>query len=129
MQKAEKVNYWIVSAENDWKVAGHLFEKSDYPYALFFGHLTVEKLLKALIVNTTEETPPYKHRLILLADKAGLSLSQEQSELLEIITDFNTEARYPDEKFSFFKKCTQEYTEEHLRKIGEMREWLLRQIR
>ena len=48
MNKQEKVNYWIRSAENDWRVAGHLFEKEDYPYTLFFGHLTIEKLFKAL---------------------------------------------------------------------------------
>jgi len=48
MTRDEKVKYWIESAKNNWVVAGHLFEKRDYPYALFFGHLTVEKLLKAL---------------------------------------------------------------------------------
>jgi len=37
MTKQEKVNYWIKSAGNDWKVAGHLFEKDDYAYALFWG--------------------------------------------------------------------------------------------
>ena len=30
-------------------------------------------------------------------------------------TDFHLEARYTDEKFSFFKRCTREFTEEHLR--------------
>jgi HEPN domain-containing protein len=45
--KQDKVQYWITAAENDWRVAGHLYEKNDYPYALFFGHLTIEKLLKA----------------------------------------------------------------------------------
>jgi hypothetical protein len=29
MNKWEKVSYWIKSAENDWGVAGHLFEKGD----------------------------------------------------------------------------------------------------
>jgi len=41
------------------------------------------------------------HRLMLLVEKAGLALSEEQSELLEAVTDFNLEARYPDEKFLF----------------------------
>ena len=35
----KKINYWLVSAERDWEVAGHLLEKRDYAYALFFGHL------------------------------------------------------------------------------------------
>ncbi|MCD6384747.1 HEPN domain-containing protein [Candidatus Sumerlaeota bacterium] len=48
--------------------------------------------------------------------------------MLEIITDFNLEARYPDEKFSFHKKCTREFTETYLKKIEEIKEWLLHQI-
>jgi HEPN domain-containing protein len=128
MNKQEKVNYWIKSAENDWMVAGHLFEKEDYPYALFFGHLTIEKLLKALFVNKFDEPPPYTHRLTYLAEKAGVDISSDKLELLEIITDFNLETRYPDEKFTFFKKCTKEFTEAYLRKIEELKEWLLQLI-
>ena len=128
MNKQEKVNYWIKSAENDWRVAGHLFEKGDYPYALFFGHLTIEKLLKAFFVLKFDEPPPYTHRLTYLAEKAELDISPEKLELLEITTDFNLETRYPDEKFTFFKRCTKDFTEAYLRKIEELKEWLLQLI-
>ena len=128
MNKQEKIGYWINSAENDWKVTGHLFEKGDYPYALFFGHLTIEKFLKALFVNNFDESPPYTHRLTYLAEKAGVDISSEKLELLEIMTDFNLETRYPDEKFSFYKKCTKEFTETYLKKIEGMKEWLLQRI-
>ena len=128
MNKQEKVNYWIKSAENDWRVAGHLFEKEDYPYALFFGHLTIEKFLKALFVQKFDEPPPYTHRLIYLAEKAGVDISPDKLELLEIITDFNLETRYPDEKFSFHKKCTREFTKTYLKQIEGMKEWLLQLI-
>jgi len=128
MDKQEKINYWIKSAENDWRVAGHLFEKEDYPYALFFGHLTIEKLLKAIYVNKFDEPPPYTHRLTYLAEKIELEISTERQELLEIITDFNLESRYPDEKFSFHKKCNKEFTQTNLKKIEEIREWLLQLI-
>jgi HEPN domain-containing protein len=124
MNKIEKINYWTTSSENDWRVAGHLFEKGDYAYALFFGHLTLEKLLKALFVAANEETPPMTHRLVYLAEKSELTLSEDQTELLEIVTDFNLEARYPDEKFSFHKKCTKEFTIKYLNKIEEMKKWL-----
>ena len=69
MNKQEKIQYWIKSAEKDWMVAGHLFEKEDYPYALFFGHLTIEKLLKAIFVSKVDEPPPFTHRLTYLAEK------------------------------------------------------------
>lgn len=128
MNKKESIRYWLESAKEDWKVAKHLFEKKDYPYSLFLGHLTIEKILKAIYVERLNDTPPYTHRLIHLAEKASLELTDEQSELLETITDFNLEARYPDEKFAFKKKCTKSFTEKYLRKIEGMRKWLLKLI-
>jgi HEPN domain-containing protein len=129
MEREEKIKYWLTSAENDWVVANHLLEKGDYPYALFFGHLTLEKILKAIIVRKTNEPPPLTHRLVFLAEKAGIPASAEQLELLEIVTDFNLEARYPDERFSFFQKCTAEFTKDFISKIEEFRKWLLLQIK
>jgi HEPN domain-containing protein len=61
MTKKEHVQYWVKSAEDDWGVAGHLFETGDYPYSLFFGHLTIEKLLKAIYVTKWDEITPYTH--------------------------------------------------------------------
>jgi hypothetical protein len=52
-------------------------------------------------------------------------LSQKQAELLEIVTDFNLEARYPDEKFSFYQRYTKEFTVQYLNQIEEMKQWLI----
>lgn len=128
MTKEERIQYWLKSAMDDWAVAKHLFEKGDYPYSLFFGHLTVEKILKAVYVDRLDEPPPYTHRLVYLVERVSLELTEEQLDLLEAITDFNLEARYPDEKFSFKKKCTKDFTEEYLKKIEEIKEWLLKKI-
>lgn len=127
-RQKRSVQYWLESSEDDWNVANHLFEKGDYSYSLFFGHLTIEKILKAIYLNKLRETPPYTHMLIYLAERVSLKMTDEQLELLETVTDFNIEARYPDEKFSFKKKCTRDFTERYLIKIKEMKEWLLQQI-
>ena len=128
MSQKERVKYWLNSANDDWKVAKHLFEKEDYSYSLFFGHLTTKKILKAIYVDQLDDNPPYTHRLVYLAEKAGLDLNEKQLEILETITDFNLEARYPDENFSFQKRCTRDFTEHHLKKIEEIKEWLLAKI-
>ena len=128
MKKDERMKYWLNTATQDWKVAGHLFEKGDYSYALFFGHLTLEKTLKAIYVKKQDETPPFSHNLVYLCEKAGLELQQNNLELLEEISDYNLEARYPDDKFSFFKRCTKEFTSNKLKQIEEIRKWLLQQI-
>ncbi|MDI6890354.1 MAG: HEPN domain-containing protein [Thermodesulfovibrionales bacterium] len=117
MDKKQSIQYWLESAEDDWKVANHLFEKGDYPYSLFFGHLTIEKILKAIYVDRYNETPPYTHRLVYLTEKIPLNLTEGQIELFETITDFNMEARYPDEKFSFKRKCTKDFTQKYLTRI------------
>ena len=67
------------------------------------------------------ENPPYPHRIIYLAEKASVKLSKERIRLLEIVTDFNLEARYPDEKFSFKRRCTKDFARKYLRKIGAMK--------
>lgn len=128
MDRDQKIRYWFESAGDDWQAALHLFEKGDYPYALFFGHLTIEKILKALYATRRNEVPPHTHRLVYLAESVCLDLTQEQWELLEVVTDFNLEARYPDEKFSFKKRCTKNFTEEYLAKIEEMKEWLMKKL-
>ncbi len=128
MKKDDKITYWLKTAEQDWKVANHLFEKGDYSYALFFGHLALEKTLKAIYVKKEDETPPFSHNLVYLSGKAGLELQQSNLELLEEISDYNLEARYPDDKFSFFKRCTKEFTSNKIKRIEEIRKWFLQQI-
>ncbi len=74
MNVEEVIQYWLASAEDDMMVAQHLYEVGDYPQALFFGHLYLDKLLKALVVQETGTHAPYKHNLALLAKAAGINV-------------------------------------------------------
>jgi HEPN domain-containing protein len=120
----EQVSFWLKSAAYDWRVSKQLFEKKSYAHSLFFAHLVLEKHLKACFVKKNRETAPYKHNLVLLAEKCKLSLSEDQEKLLEEVSDFNLEARYPDYKFSFKKKCTAAFTRRYLTEIGVFLKWL-----
>ncbi len=116
--------YWVTEAEEALTVADHLLEKGDYSYALFFGHLAVEKLLKGLHVIRQKEHAPPIHNLQRLARLAGLTLDESKTDTLILISSFNIEARYPDMKRSFRKKCTEEYTLEQMGNIREIFKWL-----
>lgn len=70
------------------------------------------------------ETPPRTHDLLKLAEKSNLQLTEEYEKFLLIVNTFNIEARYPDEKMSFHKLCTKEFTEPNIAKIKEIYEWL-----
>lgn len=117
-------DFWIEEAEEALQVAWHLFEKKDYSYALFFGHLAVEKILKAIYVVKKGEHAPYSHNLQNLAELAGIELTEEKVAKLVKITDFSIKARYPDQKRIFRKKCTENFTREELKQIGEIFTWL-----
>jgi len=59
-----------------------------------------------------------------LARLADIQMSQEKNERLVLITGFNIEARYPDLKRSFRKKCTKDYAATQIREIKEIMKWL-----
>lgn len=116
--------YWFAEAEDALIVADHLIEKGDYSYALFFGHLAVEKELKGLhAIRQGQHAPPI-HNLLRLAKAAGLEPNEAQTELLVRISAFNIEARYPDPKRDFRRNCTAEYVAEEMAAIREVMTWL-----
>jgi HEPN domain-containing protein len=122
---AEQVtSYWLTEAAESLQVAEHLIETGDYSYALFFGHLAIEKALKAVCATKLREHALPVHNLLRLAKAAGLEPSDEQTEALITITAFNIEARYPDFQRSFRQKCTVEYAASQMGAIKELFTWL-----
>ena len=121
-------SYWMIEADEALNVTDHLLEKKDYSYALFFGHLAVEKILKSLYVDKKKEHAPPIHNLQRLANLTGISLDEDKTEKLILISSFNIEARYPDIKRSFREKCTKEFTLEQVRNIKEIYKWLKAKI-
>jgi HEPN domain-containing protein len=121
--------FWLTEAEEALRVADHLVEKGDYSYALFFGHLAIEKLLKALYAARHHDHAPPIHNLVRLAKAAGIDLGESRADSLVTITAFNVEARYPDMKRSFRQMCTAEYAGRQTENIKGIFTWLRSQIR
>jgi len=128
MKIEEIVKYWVTCAEDDWKVIEGLLESKNYSYTLFFGHLYLEKLLKALVVKEIKTHAPPIHNLRLLAEKANLSLSDEQLEFIIRVNEYNIKTRYPDFSFKFKQQCTRDFTLKEIEKIGEFGEWLIKKL-
>ena len=120
----ELIRYWLKGSDYDWKTAQDLFKSRNYPYCLFMCHLSVEKLLKGLIVKETKDHPPFTHNLVYLGGKLSIEFSKEQIQLLEEMNDFNLEARYPDEQMAFYKKADQPYAKRYKEAARILREWL-----
>ncbi len=107
----------------------NLVKSKDYVWSVFLDHLVIEKILKALIVFNDRESIPKIHDLNKLAISAGLQLDDSMKNILDIITSFNIETRYPDYKKEFYKKCDSVFTSGHIDKIKEIRLWLLDQLK
>lgn len=120
----EQIKYWIDTSDDDFKAMEHLFEKGDYTWALFIGHIVLEKLLKAWFVSHKQTTPPFIHDLVRLSEKGGLILNDEQKDILDTISAFNIRGRYDDYKREFYEKCSRVYTETWIRNIEEFRKWI-----
>ena len=112
------------------KTSNTLFEVNKYDWALFIGHLVLEKMLKAIFVKNNEnKIPPKLHNLVRLSELSLVDLDEEKKVLFDKINDFNIEARYPEYKNELYKVCTKEYAEENLNHIKGLYQWLKSQIK
>ena len=122
------INYWIESSDQDFKTMLDLVNTRNYHWSLFVGHLVIEKLLKALYIQKTDQFPPMIHDLRRICEKAGLVLNHEQVIVLDSISRFNLNARYDDYKQEFYKLCTAEFTMKWIEEIKMMRLWIKNQL-
>lgn len=129
MTQSEIISYWAKSSERDWKAAQDLYQSGNFIQALFFAHLVIEKLLKAhWVKDNNANFPPRVHNLEYLLGQTSLSMSVENIDELRIMNAWNIEGRYQDYKDMLFKKTTQEYTDEKLKIVNNIREWLIKQL-
>ena len=122
-QVDQHIQYWLESAERSWSTTQDLLKTRHNDACLFFCHLTLEKLLKALVVKVTQEPAPYIHDLAKLAQIARLQLTEEQLQQLRTITTFNISARYDEVRLAFYKQCTPRYTKEYFEISEQLYVW------
>jgi len=122
------INYWLESAEYDFETGKSLLESKKFPYALFFAHLAIEKILKAIVVKKTEEHAPHTHSLVLLAKSTNINIKDQMLDQLAEYMEFHIEARYPDEKKDFYKKCSEEFTIAKINEMYEVYQWLKKKL-
>ena|SRR5439155_4903422 len=62
---------------------------------MFMCQQSLEKSLKAHVTARTGEFPPRIHNLVRLGELAGLQFSQEEKTLLERLSLYYLQSRYP----------------------------------
>lgn len=117
-------NYWLTDSEESWSVAESLMEKRKFPEALFFGHLALEKILKALVVAKHDTHAPPIHNLLALLKKTDIAGGGKIIEDMRLFSGFYMAGRYDEEKMDFRKKCTKKFSEENMEKMKKYYIWL-----
>lgn len=126
--KDKLIKYWSDSSDEDFDTMITMYESKKFNWALFVGHLMIEKLLKALYVKINNDYPPFIHNLLRLAEKCDLELTDDQRLFFVTVTAFNINARYDDYKMSFQQKCTPEFTATWIENLKINRQWIKTQI-
>jgi len=122
------VNHWIKTSNEDFETMNFLFKSKRYNWALFLGHISTEKLLKALFVKTNHKHSPPIHNLLRIAEKCNIEFTDEYADWLDGISLFNINARYDDYKREFYNQCTIDFAKLWIERITEIRGWIKKKL-
>lgn len=116
---------FIFSSEYDLTTAQQMLRTGRYVYVVFMCHIAIEKLLKAIVAEITDKTPPKTHNLLYLVKLADLSIPQELFDFIAKINNSSVVTRYPED----FKMLITSYPEEIVREYLDNTEKVLKWLR
>lgn len=110
----QETTNWIKHLQKEssesYNAALDLYKSKKYNFALFFCHLSVEKIVKACHISKNNVFAQPVHDLLYLIKKSGITVDKNILTQLAEINTFNIRARYDDYKREFYKKATVGYT-------------------
>ena len=129
MTKPDHVAYWMATADDNWRELHNMVHAGDYLPALFWAHLCIEKLSKALWVKENEANiPPRIHNIIHLLNATSFEPTPPQFALITDVNRFQLEGRYPDYHQRMKRLATAAYTQTTLAAIADLRQCLLAKL-
>ena len=114
-------NHWITTSDKDFETMINLYNFKDYHWSIFIGHIVIERLLKAVVVQETNYYATFSHDLRRLVKLSKIKFNDEYFAWLDTITTFKLNARYDSYKQAFYKKCTSDFTAKWISNIKELR--------
>lgn len=122
----DKVAYWYDTANYDIDTAEAMYKTERWLYVAFMCHQAIEKTLKGYWCATQTTDPPYTHNHMRLAEGCNLleEMSDEQTDLLFSIANYNIEARYPEDKEALFRTLTPQNCRNLIDETKQLIEWI-----
>ena len=116
----KQIEYWKSGAESDLETADILIQNKKYVQGLFFCHLSIEKITKALFAKVNEQIPPKSHDIFYLANRSAIILPEEKQIIVQILMKYQLEGRYPE---YYPKSPSQELVTKYFFETKNLLEW------
>lgn len=127
--KADHIAHWMNSANQNWQEVDSMFKAGTYVPCLFWAHLTIEKLAKALWVqDNVGDTPPFTHNIARLLADTKLVLTPAQATFVQQLNTFQLEGRYESYTANLRQLATTAFTQSVLQDVTDLRQCLLKQL-
>ncbi len=102
-------------------MAEKLLGSGDWVYALFFFHLSLEKLFRVQWVKeNVDNFPPRIQDIQSLCNQTTFEPYAETCSYLAIVTTWNLETRYPDFYRRIFQRTNKDFAMEQYRKTEKI---------
>jgi len=124
------IKNWLNLSDYDLETAKSMQDTGRYLYVVFTCQQCIEKKLKALYVNETNNTPPYIHNLLRLLDHLSIKteITKNNITFIEELNTFYLETRYSEEIEKLSLLVTKEKAAEILLKTQDLSQWLTQKI-
>lgn len=120
---------WVEDAAYDLESAKVMLETKRWFFVVFMCHLTVEKLLKAVVIERLNIQPPKIHGLIALAARGGLVVPTEHRNLINELDDMGVVTRYPDGRRALAGTLTEEHVLALYTRTVDFTQWLKAELK
>jgi HEPN domain-containing protein len=115
---------WIEDAEYDLGSAKTMLDSGRFFFVIFMCHLTLEKLLKAIIVEREGVEPPRIHNLVALAVRGDAAIPDEYRSLVDELDNMGVVTRYPEGRRALAETLTAERATGVYGRTVEFMTWL-----
>lgn len=124
------VKIWVEIAEEDLDTAICCFENKKLIWSVVMCQQAMEKILKALYAQKTEQMPEKTHNLIKLSQNAEIidECNEETIVLFNKLLLYYLGSRYPDKRARLQKECSYDFVENVINKTKEVFQWVKRKL-
>lgn len=115
---------WINTANYDFRTAEAMLSSGRYIYVVFMCHLSIEKMIKAIISTEVKGLPPKSHSLLYLTQKASLQFPDNFQEFVDQLDNVSILTRYPEDLKRLSKEFSKDKVTEVLKISRSILKWL-----